>query len=114
MLSGLVTSLWSSETNTPGGGGRDGEEGNMIQYLLPLRGAFQADVALGSLWLFNSQHVEWKEDSGSYVQCAAASLWPNDEPPVIWPLIAKERKQIWSKAGRWPVIRVWGRRVRDV
>lgn len=49
MLRGLVTSLWSEETKTPGGGAREGEEGNMIQYLLPRRGAFQALVALGSL-----------------------------------------------------------------
>ena len=42
MLSGLVTSLWSSETNTPGGGGKVFEDGNMIQYFAPLMTAFQA------------------------------------------------------------------------
>ncbi len=49
MLRGEVTSLWSSETKTPGGGGVVGEEGNMIQYFEPRSTAFQALVALGSL-----------------------------------------------------------------
>lgn len=58
MLSGLVTSLWSEETKTPGGGGSEADEGNMIQYLLPFKGAFHALVALGSLWLCNVS-LQW-------------------------------------------------------
>lgn len=50
MLSGEVISLWSSEMMTPGGGGMPGPEGNMSQYFEPVRGAFHAFVALGSLW----------------------------------------------------------------
>ena len=42
MLKGLVTSLWSSETYTPGGGGQAVDVGNMIQYLEPRMTAFQA------------------------------------------------------------------------
>lgn len=49
MDKGDVISLWSSDTITPGGGGMLGPEGNMSQYLLPVRTAFHADVALGSL-----------------------------------------------------------------
>ena len=37
MLRGLVTSLWSSETYTPGGGGQAAFVGNMIQYFEPLK-----------------------------------------------------------------------------
>ena len=50
MLSGAVISLWSSLKIMPGGGAVLGEEGNMSQYFEPVRTAFQADVALGSLW----------------------------------------------------------------
>ena len=42
MLSGLVTSDWSAETKTPGGGPAVSEHGNMIQYLAPLMTAFHA------------------------------------------------------------------------
>src|ERR1051325_929568 len=35
---------------TPGGGSIPGPAGNISQYLLPVRTAFQAEVALGSLW----------------------------------------------------------------
>lgn len=50
MLRGEVTSLWSAETYTPGGGGSLSDDGNMIQYLAPRSTAFHALVALGSLW----------------------------------------------------------------
>lgn len=48
ILKGLVTSLLSSETKTPGGCGTLG--GNMSQYFEPSRTAFHAWVPLGSLW----------------------------------------------------------------
>lgn len=47
MLRGLVTSLLSSDTKTPGGCATLG--GNMSQYFDPSMTAFQALVALGSL-----------------------------------------------------------------
>lgn len=41
------------------------------------------------------------------LQCAAASLRTDDEPAVVWTLLAKEREKIWTKA-RWrPVICIW-------
>lgn len=57
MLRGEVTSLWSAETNTPGGGAEVGEEGNMIQYFEPRSTAFQADVAFGSLWYVDPERA---------------------------------------------------------
>lgn len=42
MLRGLVISDWSADRMTPGGGGREAEEGKSSQYLEPVRTAFQA------------------------------------------------------------------------
>lgn len=50
MLSGAVISLWSSLRMMPGGGACEPPEGNISQYFEPVSTAFQADVALGSLW----------------------------------------------------------------
>ena len=50
MLRGDVISDWSSLTMTPGGGLIPGPAGNMSQYFDPVRTAFHALVALGSLW----------------------------------------------------------------
>ena len=50
MLSGDVISDASSDKMTPGGGASLGPDGNMIQYFDPVSTAFQALVALGSLW----------------------------------------------------------------
>lgn len=91
MLKGLVTSLWSSETKTPGGGGSEEDEGNMIQYLEPLSCARSVMKSLTTLRLsHNLRNDGIPSTRGIWilVKRAPAPLWSNYEPAVVRPLIS--------------------------